>query len=133
APHLAQTLDLIRQIAREDGLSFRMATIHADIPRDLLKAMVRAGRTRPLGRIAELSEDIVERASQIVGQMGMEAIIRALETEPDVIVTGRACDTAIFAAVPAMRGYDLGAAVHMAKIIECTSICCVPGGRDAML
>src|SRR5690606_8318361 len=43
------------------------------------------------------------------------------------------CDTAVFAAAPVMLGYDTGLSVHMAKIIECTSICCVPGGRDAIL
>jgi hypothetical protein len=32
-----------------------------------------------------------------------------------------------------MLGYPMAAAMHMAKIIECTSICCLPGGRDAML
>lgn len=133
APHLEKTLSLVREIACEDALSFRMAVIPADIPRDLLKSLVSAGRTRALGRIDELTEQTVERASQIVGQMGTEAIIRALKEEPDVIITGRACDTAIFAAVPSLLGYDMAAAMHMAKIIECTSICCVPGGRDAML
>ena len=133
APHLAKTLELIREIAQQDGLSFRMAIIPADIPRDLLKEMVRAGRTRPLGRIDCLTAGVVDAASQIVGQMGIEAFIRALEMEPDVIITGRACDTAIFAAVPKMLGYEVGPAVHMAKIIECSSICCIPGGRDAML
>jgi Acyclic terpene utilisation family protein AtuA len=133
APHLEKTLDIVREIAREDGLSFRLAVIPADIRRDLLKSMVRAGRTRPLGRIEALSEATVDRAGQIVGQMGVEAFIRALELEPDVIIAGRACDTAVFAAVPAMLGHDLGASMHMAKIIECTSICCTPGGRDAML
>lgn len=133
APHLEKTLALVREIAREDNLSFRMAVIPADIPRDLLRGLVRAGRTRALGRIDELTAATVDGAAHIVGQMGTEAIIRALQMEPDVIITGRACDTAIFAAVPAMLGYDLGAAMHMAKIIECTSLCCVPGGRDAML
>src|SRR3546814_18310512 len=32
-----------------------------------------------------------------------------------------------------MLGYEPGLFTHMAKIIECTSLCCVPGGRDAML
>ena len=65
--------------------------------------------------------------------MGIEAFIRAMAMEPDVIVTGRACDTAVFAAVPIMLGYPIASSIHMAKIIECTSLCCIPGGRDAML
>ena len=32
-----------------------------------------------------------------------------------------------------MLGYPIGPAMHMAKIIECCSLCTTPGGRDAML
>ncbi|NNE89063.1 MAG: acyclic terpene utilization AtuA family protein, partial [Silicimonas sp.] len=58
---------------------------------------------------------------------------KALEGGADVILAGRACDTAPFAVVPVLLGYPKGPAVHMAKILECTSLCCEPGGRDAML
>lgn len=133
APHLEQTLDMVREIAAEDGLSFKLGVIPADIPRDFLKGMVGQGRTRSLGEIDDLTEATVDNASHIVGQMGVEAFIRAMKTGPDVIIAGRACDTAVFAAVPSLLGYPMGPAMHMAKIIECTSICCVPGGRDAML
>jgi len=30
-------------------------------------------------------------------------------------------------------GFPTGLSVHMAKIIECASLCCVPGGRDSIL
>jgi hypothetical protein len=132
-PHLDATLELVRAIAAEDGLTFKLAVIRADLPRDVLKAAAASGRTRPLGNIAEIDADTVDRASQIVGQMGVGAFLRALDEDPDVIIAGRACDTAIFASVPIMLGYEPGAVLHMSKIIECTSICCVPGGRDAML
>lgn len=49
------------------------------------------------------------------------------------MIAGRACDTAIFAAVPVLLGCAMGPAMHMAKIIECASLCCVPGGRDPIL
>ena len=65
--------------------------------------------------------------------MGLEAFRRALETGADVVVTGRACDTGIFAAIPAMLGFPLGLSTHMAKIVECASLCCLPGGRDTIL
>lgn len=133
APHLNATLEMIRRIAREDGLSFRMAMIHADIDAETVKAAVRGGRVRPLGPGDALSEDDVDRTTNIVAQMGVEAFIRALRTQPDIIVAGRSCDTAIFAAVPVLLGFRMGPAMHMAKIIECASICCDPGGRDAIL
>src|SRR5262245_46726766 len=50
-PHLEQTLDIIREIAREDGLSFRMAVVAADVPRSELKRAIAAGRVQ-VGRAA---------------------------------------------------------------------------------
>jgi hypothetical protein len=71
--------------------------------------------------------------THIVGQCGSDTFKQALQTLPDVLIAGRACDTAIFSALPEMLGYPRALCLHMAKIIECTSLCCRPGGRDAML
>jgi hypothetical protein len=133
APHLDKTLAMVRDIAREENLHFRLASIRADMPRDVIKQAIRAGKVTPLGAIPELTEQDVDSASHIVGQMGIEAFQRALEAGADVVIAGRACDTAVFAAIPAMLGYPMGPAMHMAKIIECCSICTTPGGRDALL
>jgi hypothetical protein len=94
---------------------------------------VRENGVAPIDDMPALDEREVDAAAHIVGQMGMSAFQRALESDVDVVIAGRACDTAIFAALPAMAGYPVGPAQHMAKIIECASLCCVPGGRDAIL
>jgi hypothetical protein len=134
APHLAAVLDMVRGIAREDGMPLRVAVVHADADRAWLKAAMEAGRVRSLGAaMPALTAAEVDASAHIVGQMGTEAFLRALALEPDVVLAGRACDTAVFAAVPLLLGHPAGPATHMAKVIECTSICCVPGGRDAML
>jgi hypothetical protein len=133
APHLQQTLDMVREIAREECLHFKLAVVPADLPRDIVKAAIRAGRVHPLDTMPPLTEEEVDAATNLVGQMGVEAFRRALDTGADVIVTGRACDTGIFAAIPDMLGFPLGIATHMAKIVECASLCCVPGGRDTIL
>jgi len=132
-PHLDRTLEIIRSIAAEENLHFRLAVISADIPGDTVKAARQENRLRPLGKMAAPSDEEIDGSTHLVAQMGTEAFRRALDTEADVIIAGRACDTAIFTAVPEMLGFPLGPATHMAKIIECTSICCTPGGRDAML
>lgn len=132
-PHLEATVDLIRAIAREDRLSFRMAVVASDMPRDVIKAAVRAGRTRPMDTMPPLTESDVDEASHLVAQLGLEAFRRALEADVDVVVLGRACDTGIFASIPAMLGFPPGIAMHMAKIVECASLCCMPGGRDTIL
>ncbi len=133
APHLAHTLEMVREIARNENLHFRLASILADIPRDEVKKAIRADRVVPLGQIAGLTEADVDRATHIVGQMGIEAFQRALAQGADVIIAGRACDSAVFASVPAMLGYPLGPTLHMSKIIECCSLCCTPGGRDTII
>ena len=65
--------------------------------------------------------------------MGMTSFRQAFEADIDVLIAGRACDTAIFSTLPVMLGFPVGLSVHLAKIIECASLCCVPGGRDSIL
>ena len=131
--HLDATLEIIRDIARTDALSFRMAVIRADIDRGLLLEAVRGGKVTGLDDMPDLTEEEVTEAANIVGQMGTGPFRKALEMDVDVIIAGRACDTGIFAALPTLLGFPTGLSVHMAKIIECASLCCVPGGRDPIL
>lgn len=133
APHLDGTLAMIREIAQAEGLHFRMGVIRADIPRALLKRAVRKGRMTGMDGMVALTEQDIDDAAHVVGQMGMGPFRRALAEGVDVIIAGRACDTAIFASLPTMLGFPPGICGHMAKIIECASLCCVPGGRDTIL
>ncbi|KRE18244.1 hypothetical protein ASE63_03510 [Bosea sp. Root381] len=132
-PHLDATLEIIREIAAEDGLRFRMGVVASDMPRDVLKAGIAAGKVRPMDTMPPLTEAEVDASSHLVAQLGLEAFRRALEADVDVVVLGRACDTGIFASIPAMLGFPPGIAMHMAKIVECASLCCMPGGRDTIL
>jgi len=133
APHLDATVEMMRRIAKEDGLRFRMAVIRADMDRMMLLEANRAGRLVSFDDMPLPTEADITDASQIVAQMGMGPFRRALAEDVDVIIAGRACDTAIFASLPTMLGFAPGLCVHMAKIIECASLCCVPGGRDSIL
>jgi hypothetical protein len=132
-PHLDATLALIREIARAEDLHFRMGVLRADLPRDGLRTAVRAGAVSGIDDMPTLTEEEVTEAAHIVGQMGMGSFRRALAEDVDVLIAGRACDTAIFASLPTMLDFPIGLSVHMAKIIECASLCCLPGGRDAIL
>jgi len=133
APHLDATLAMLRDIARADGLRFRMAVIRADLARPMLLEASRDGRIVSFDDMPPLTDDDIANAAHIVGQMGTGVFRRALEADVDVVIAGRACDTGIFAALPMLLGFDAGLAMHMAKIIECGSLCCVPGGRDPIL
>jgi hypothetical protein len=66
-PHLDQTLDIIREIAREDGLAFRMAVVASDVPRAEIKQAIAAGRVRPMDTMPPLTGADVDAASHIVG------------------------------------------------------------------
>lgn len=132
-PHLDKTLEIIREIAREEGLQFRLAVIPGDIPRDMIIEAIRAGGVTGIDGMPALTEEEVIAASEIVGQMGMTAFEQAFRADIDVLISGRACDTAIFSTLPVMLGFPVGLSVHMAKIIECASLCCIPGGRDSIL
>ena len=132
-PHLTETLNIIREIAREDALTFSMGVVAADVPRPEVKRAIAAEQVRPMDTMPPLTDAEVDAAAHIVGQLGAEAFGRALEADVDVVVLGRACDTGIFAAIPALLCFPTGIATHMAKIIECASLCCIPGGRDSIL
>ena len=62
--------------------------------------------------------------------MGVGPFVKAFEGGANVIIAGRACDTAIYASMAAMKGYDLGLALHMAKIVECGAQCSIPTGTN---
>ncbi|MGB6311525.1 MAG: acyclic terpene utilization AtuA family protein, partial [Pseudolabrys sp.] len=113
-PHLEQTLAVVREIAREEGLHFRLGVLRADIDRDVLKKALRTDGVAPIDDMPVLDTAEVDAAANIVGQMGMSAFQRALGAGVDIVIAGRACDTAIFAALPAMVGFPVGAAQHMA-------------------
>ena len=131
--HLAWCRAIVDEIARDEQLSFTMAVIHAEFKPETVLEALREGRIRPLDPAAPLNEDLVTSSSRIVGQMGVEAFVRALADHPDVILAGRSYDPAVFAALPIRLGFDPGLALHLGKILECAAICATPGsGSDAM-
>jgi hypothetical protein len=118
-PHLQIVFELLQEIAREEGLRFRTALIHAEQDKEVLKDKLRAGRIKPLNPAPEFDEDTIERATRIVGMMGAEPYVAALEGGADVVLAGRSSDTAIFASIPTHVGFPEGLAWHAAKILEC--------------
>jgi hypothetical protein len=118
-PHLRFTREVVEEIAREEGLSFRLALIHAELDRSYLREMLRRGKVRPLHPAPPFDEGTVDRAERITAQMGAEPFIRALEGGADVVVAGRSSDTSIYAALPLLEGLPPGPVWHAAKILEC--------------
>jgi len=132
-PHVEWNWEIIREILAEEGRSARTAVIFSDIPKELVLEAIKQGRTAPCGPVPELTPEAVDSAVHLVAQMGAEPMITALEQGADIILAGRAYDPAAFAALPIMRGFDAGLALHMGKILECAAIAASPGsGSDCL-
>jgi hypothetical protein len=123
---------LAREIATVEGLSFRMALIYSDQDSAALVAKFEAGEVAALDPAPLLTSEILVD-SHVVAMMGTEPIEAALSAGADVVLAGRASDTALFAAVPHLRGADPGLTWHMAKTIECGAACAVPPSADGLL
>lgn len=133
-PHVELTVDIIREIAREQHLHFKMAVIDAEFEKDYIKAELRKGNVTPLGPAPELTEANVDECIHIVGQMGEEPYMKALEMGAQVILAGRSYDPCEFSALAISKGFPKALAIHMGKILECAAITALPGsGSDCML
>ncbi|HZU78387.1 MAG TPA: acyclic terpene utilization AtuA family protein [Acidimicrobiales bacterium] len=112
---------MAREIAREEGLSFRLARIYAEPDREAVVRAHAAGRLRPLVGAPEISADSIRHSARLVAMMGTEPFAHALEQGADVVLAGRASDASIYSAIPEWRGFDRGLTWHAAKIMECGS------------
>lgn len=70
--HVDEMLSIIEAIAEAKGYSFKIATIKAAISRDLIKQRIVDGKCSPCGPLNPLKTEEVDRAVEIVGQMGAE-------------------------------------------------------------
>jgi len=133
-PNVDSVLDVLHELAKKERHQFKLAVIRSEMDKEFVKLAVREGRTRPLGKLSELTEQTVDESVRIVGQMGLDPFIQALEGGADVVLAGRSCDTAIYTSYAALKGHDLGLAFHMSKIIECGAQCALPiGANDCIL
>jgi len=133
-PHLDWNVEIIREIAKEKNLSFKLAIINSELSKEVIVDKINDGKLSPLFPAKELKKEDLDKTVRIVGQIGVEPFIKALEEDADVIIAGRAYDPSVFAAYPVLKGYDKGLSIHMGKILECASIAATPGsGSDCMI
>ncbi|MCL2592662.1 MAG: DUF1446 domain-containing protein [Defluviitaleaceae bacterium] len=132
--HLQRDIDIIKEIAKENNLSFKMAIIPSDIDNESVLNALKRNRLAALSPAPMPSEEEISASSNIVAQMGPEPILKALDEGAQVIITGRAYDPVVFAALAIKQGFDSGLALHLGKILECAAIAATPGsGSDCML
>ena len=111
--------DIALELAREEGLKFRLALVRSEQDKGYLRQQYRDGRIVALNPAPPISEDTIGGSEHIVAMMGHEPIAAAIDGGADVVLAGRASDTSLFATVPLMRGAGAGPAWHAGKILEC--------------
>ncbi len=115
--------DITRELARELGQQLRVALVKSSVDPAYLVQAWRAGTMAELADAPPLSAARLNELSNAVALMGVEQICAALETGADIIIAGRATDTATIAALPIRNGDSPGAAWHAAKVAECGALC----------
>lgn len=132
-PHLQVCADIIREVAKEHGLSFKMALIHAEQGKEFLLEQLAAGKIRPLGNAPELKAQDIEGAERIVGMMGPEPYRKALAAGAQVILGGRGTDPAPWVALAMHHGIPEAPAWYAGKMLECACNAAIPKKHDCLL
>ncbi|MDY7106474.1 MAG: acyclic terpene utilization AtuA family protein [Actinomycetota bacterium] len=116
---------MVAKIVGEEGLRPTVARIYSEQAQEVIVERLAAGRVHPLEPAGPLTEATVGRCEHIVGLLGHHPITHALEQGADVVLAGRATDTAVLAAVPLLHGCAPGPTWHAAKTAECGGQCTV--------
>ena len=118
-------LEATRDIAEATDRRLKVAVLKSSQSARSVQEALQAGRLAPLAGAPESGIDAedIARCTHIVALAGAEQIAAALRTGADVVIAGRATDTAAISALPLMNGEHAGAAWHGAKIGECGALC----------
>ncbi len=114
---------IVNAICAEDGLDLTVAKIFSEQRAGQLIEELERGRIHALPPSEPLDAATLRRCAHIVAMMGHEPIEQALRAGADVVLAGRATDTAVSAAFALLRGMPPGPTWHAAKIIECGGQC----------
>lgn len=134
--------DMTVELAQELGQSLKVVRLYSEQSTDVLIDALANDRMTPLDALtptaaiaaatdvdatssatAQLSAALISQCTHSVALAGAEQMIEAIQAGADIVLAGRATDTAVIAALPLMRGEHAGAAWHGAKIGECGALC----------
>lgn len=133
SPHLAATAGIVRELAREDGMRLRLATIEAEQDRAALKRAHAEGRMARLTGGPAPDPGAIDRAERVVAMMGPEPFAAALDGGADVVLAGRSSDPAPWAAMAIRAGLPPAPAWYAGKMLECGATPAVPKGHDCLV
>lgn len=120
--------EMVAEIGRRRGVAYPCALIYSEQSADWLKGRLRDGAATseitPL--LPPLSAEEVDASDHLVGVMGAQPILAALERGARVVLAGRACDDALFAATAMWAGAKPGPAYLAGKLLENASLVAEP-------
>lgn len=132
-PHLERDREVLHEIAKERGYSFKAAIVPSELDKEYIAEEFEKGNVRSLDGAPEITKRDILDTVHLVAQMGIEPIIRALDEGAQVVLCGRAYDPSSFAAPAVRLGYDEALATHLGKILECACIAAVPGSASDVM
>lgn len=134
-PHLKWTIERVESVLRQMNWSPDLCRISSDVDIATIRQAARLGRLVPVDGLDNSSASLDLLATEnAVAQMGPDPIIEALDQGYQIVIAGRAVDSAIFAAPAVRAGFPRAEALHAGEIIECASLCASPGSaREAAM
>ena len=118
-----EVAEIVEEILREHDWHAKIAKVYSEVSLDLVREKYAQGKIHPLEGAPEISEKTFDETAHAVVLMGAEPFIKAYQEGADIILCGRATDTAILAALPILKGCNVAAAWHGAKVAECGAQC----------
>ena len=115
--------EIVEEIFRENNLKGKIVKIYSQQKIDVLKKKWDEGKIHALEGAPEITKETFDECKNIVALLGAEPFIEAFLNGADVVLGGRATDTANIAALPVYMGLNAGAAWHGAKTVECGAQC----------
>lgn len=113
--------EICEEVAREEGQAVRVALIFSEQSANRLAS--RIDQITALPPAPPVTAERIAECEHIVGLLGYEPFAAAIADGADIVLAGRATDTAVLAAVPLMRGLPPAQCWHAAKIAECGGLC----------
>lgn len=116
-------LEITREAASQLGHKLKVATLKSSQNHNCVAKKFTQRKLHELANAPEIEENDILGCTNIVALAGVEQIAAAIQIDADIIIAGRATDTAGIAALPIINGEHVGSAWHGAKIAECGALC----------
>ena len=116
-------IEITNQLLKTSAQTVTIGTIKSSQTNERILAALHSDQLIPLKHAPAISANIITECTGIVALIGAEQFQAALARKVDIIIAGRATDTASIAALPLMKGIPPGIAWHGAKVAECGALC----------